>query len=72
MAEVKPGTKSCDVFGDSLMAKSCELVLKVDGEEVYKRTPDLCDKGVIRLTLGMERSLQPSKPRKKKGKGNDN
>ena len=67
MGNVKEGTLYCDVFGESLMAKSCELILKVDGVEVYKRTPDLCDKAVIRLKRDIARSLQPYKPQKTKG-----
>ena len=70
MGNVKQGTLYCDVFGESLMAKSCELILKVDGVEVLKSTPDLCNMAVIRLKLGIVRSLCPFKPRKKKGESN--
>lgn len=72
MGNVKQGTLYCDVFGDSLMAKSCEIIIMVDGQRTFGHRIDLSERAIIRLNDSIVRCTQPFKPRKKGGESDGN
>lgn len=71
MPEVPEGTVSCQVYGDALLAKQYDIAITLDGKPVRGFPADLCDKALARLIAAIDRCLEPSKPRKKKGESND-